>query len=67
MSSQEHEIIYYMIVITFYKTREAFCSFDNKDYIAFIYRLNPIYKHSRTQLLIRWLIDKVYNNIQGQL
>lgn len=33
-----------MIVMTFYKIREVFNSFDNKDYMTFIYRLNLVYK-----------------------
>lgn len=44
MSFQEQEIIYYMIVMVFYKTKEVFNSFDNKNYMAFINKLNLIYK-----------------------
>lgn len=33
-----------MVAIALYKTRKAFNSFINKDYVVFIYGLNPIYK-----------------------
>lgn len=46
MFSQMQETIYYMAAIALYKTRRAFNSFDNEDYIAFIQRLNYAYKLS---------------------
>lgn len=48
MFFQKQEIIHYMTALAFYKTGGAFSSFDNEDYVAFIYRLNPIYKISST-------------------
>lgn len=34
------------MAIAFYKIWKAISSFDNKDYVAFIYKLNFLYKFS---------------------
>ena len=53
--------------MAFYKTRGVFSSFDNKDYAVFIHRLNPAYKLSSAWLFSKRLLNKVYNDVQGQL
>lgn len=55
-----------MAAISLYKTREAFNNFNNEDDTAFINRLNPIYKLFRTLLFVKCLLDKVYDDVQGQ-
>lgn len=66
MSSQKQNFLYCMTVISLYKTRRAFSSFDNEDYVVFINKLNPIYKLFNTLLFLRRLLNKVYNDIQRQ-
>lgn len=51
-----------MAAIAYYKTTKTFSSFDNKDYTAFIYRLNLAYKLFSIQLFSRRLLDKVYDD-----
>lgn len=67
MFFQKLEIIHYMAAIVVYKTEKAFSCFDNKDYTAFIHRLNLLYKLLNTQLFLRQLLDEVYDDIQGRL
>lgn len=55
-----------MAAISLYKTRKIFNNFNNEDYTAFINRLNPIYKLFRALLFLKRLLDKGYDDVQGQ-
>lgn len=66
-SSQEQEIIHRMAAMALYKTGAAFSSFDDKDYAAFIHRLNPAYKLPSARLFLGRFLDEVYNDVRGQL
>lgn len=56
-----------MIAMTLYKTRKIFSNFDDKDYTAFIYKLNSLYKLPNTWLFSSYLLDEVYDNIYKQV
>ena len=43
--------------------RKVFNSFDKKDYMVFIHRLNPIYKVLSAQLFLERRLDEIYDDI----